>query len=74
MSGEALDAPFQELKYAYNSGNKKYARWMLSATPYACASSHTQLAHSPKPLWELKAKDLSGSEFERADFLFATQT
>jgi len=73
LSGEALDSHFQELKYAYNSGNKKYARWMLSATPYACASCHTQIAHSPKPLWELNEKDLSGSVFEKADFLFATR-
>ena len=41
LSGEAIDAHFNELKYAFASGNKKYARWMLSATPYACASCHT---------------------------------
>lgn len=73
MSSDAIDSHFNELKYAFKSGNKKYARWMLSATPYACASCHTQLPNSPKPLWELKETDLAGTPFERADFLYATR-
>ena len=73
VSGQALDNHLRTAKSVFKSGQKEYARWMLQATPMACASCHTQLPEAPKPLWGLDAKDFKGSDFERAEFLFGTR-
>jgi hypothetical protein len=73
LSGEALNAHIQQLLKVYKGGNPSYARWMLAATPFACASCHTQLPESPKPLWNITADQIEGNPFEKAEFLFATR-
>jgi tetratricopeptide (TPR) repeat protein len=73
ISGRVLDEHIQETARVFKAGNKKYARWMLYSTPAACISCHTQGGESAKPLWMLKADQVSGTDFERAEFLFATR-
>ena len=73
ISGRALDEHFKQIDSVFRSGNKSYARWMLSATPYACASCHTQLPNAPAPLWEIDGPQIDGGPKENADFLFATR-
>lgn len=73
ISGTALQNHFKDLKRTYNWGNLEYSRRMIAATPMACASCHTQLPNSPKPLWEISGKDVMGSPIEKADLLFATR-
>lgn len=73
LSGEALNQHIQQLLKVYKSGNPSYARWMLAATPFACASCHTQLPESPQPLWNLTEDQIQGNPLEKAEFLFATR-
>jgi hypothetical protein len=72
LSGEALNNHIQQLRKIYSSNNNSYARWMLAATPFACMSCHSQLPRSAKPLWNLEADSLKGSEVQKAEFLFST--
>jgi hypothetical protein len=73
LSGEALHRHLQTARSVFKSGQRGYARWMLAATPQACASCHTQRPQSPATLWAAVPQDFSGTPFERAEFLFATR-
>jgi hypothetical protein len=73
VSGASLNSHVQEMTKSFKNGNKKYARWMLASTPFACISCHTQGTRSQVELWNVQADDLKGSPFDRAEFLFATR-
>lgn len=73
LTGKALENHFTNARQLFRVGQKQYARWMLESVPTACASCHTQLPEAPKPLWGLDESNFQGTDFEKAEFLFATR-
>ncbi len=73
ITGSALNRHFQEMRSSFQNGDRRYARWMLSATPYACASCHTQGKGDPVDLFTFSPNDVTGNALEKADLLFATR-
>lgn len=51
--------------------SKTYSRYLLRATLDGCASCHAQVKGSDKPLFYFESKDLSGTDLQKAEFLFA---
>lgn len=73
VSAEALHHHLTEMEKAYSQGDRKYARWMMQATPMICMSCHNQEGLSAGGLWDLSAEVLKGTDFENAEIMFATR-
>jgi hypothetical protein len=73
FSGQVLEESISEIANVYRTGNKDYARWQLGSVISVCMSCHTQMPAANKSFDGFKNLEIFVSEFDRADFLFATR-
>jgi len=73
ISALLLEEELQEAASSYRKSNFSYSRRMLNQSLYGCGSCHMQITPSGNPQWKFEASKIKGSEFERAEFLFATR-
>ncbi|MCM2353135.1 MAG: hypothetical protein NDI63_05910 [Pseudobdellovibrio sp.] len=73
LSRDVLVKHIHETEKIYLEGNKNYARWMLNSTIYVCMSCHTQTPSSDKRFFLTKDSENYFSQFEQAEFLFASK-
>lgn len=74
FSRQILENHIAETERVFRLGLKPYARWQLASTVNVCMSCHTQ-----SPISSVAFKDFNNfktfsSEFDQAEFLFATQS
>jgi hypothetical protein len=70
-----LQNHLEETKKTFASGNKDYARWMLTSTTTACLACHSQLPDDQRNKWiggGWSALTTKAVTFEDAQFAFAT--
>lgn len=51
--------------------SRTYSRYLLNSTLTACSTCHAQLPQQGHPLFRFDADSLKGSDFQRAEFLYA---
>jgi hypothetical protein len=73
FSRQVLQDHIAETERVYRLGNKYYARWMMNSTLSVCMSCHTQLPTASRRFEQLGAATVFPSQFEKAEFLFATR-
>ncbi|MES2800964.1 MAG: hypothetical protein V4654_00600 [Bdellovibrionota bacterium] len=73
FSLQVLDNHISETEKVFRSGNKTFARWMLNSTMSVCMSCHSQMPTQKRSFFEFEKPESYFSEFEQAEFLFATR-
>jgi len=73
ISAELLTEELQGASKSFTNGNLGYARRSLRSTLDVCSSCHSQVPQSPAAGWKFDEKSLKGSDFQKAEFLFATR-
>jgi tetratricopeptide (TPR) repeat protein len=73
FSRQVLENHISETENVFKSGNKAYARWMLNSTMSVCMSCHSQMPGPNRSFFEFEKPESYFSEFEQAEFLFATR-
>jgi len=65
-----LQDHLRDAESSFRAGNKNFSRRMLFATLGACGSCHAQVEEKEQQ-WRFDAKQLGGTTFEKAEFLYA---
>lgn len=73
FSRQTLEDHVTETERVFRLGNKAYARWMTNSTLGICMSCHTQMPTSGRNFSVFMKSDYITSEFDRAEFMFATK-
>lgn len=73
FSQQVLENHIAETEKIFKGGNKNFARWMLNSTMSVCMSCHAQMPGPSKTFFEFEQPQNYYSEFEQAEFLFATR-
>lgn len=73
FSRQVLESHISETEKVFQSGNKAFARWMLNSTMSVCMSCHSQMPGPNRSFFEFEKPESYFSEFEQAEFLFATR-
>lgn len=73
ISLQTMQRHLSDLDSAFSSGRKEYARRMLTASLDGCSSCHTQVPGGENRGWAFKTNELSGTAFDKAEFLFAVR-
>jgi hypothetical protein len=73
FSREVLEDHIHETERVFRLGNKSYARWMMNSTLGVCMSCHTQVPTTDREFTVFLRSDYFTSEFDKADFMFATK-
>lgn len=72
FSQRVLENHIQETARVFDKGNKNFSRWMLNSTLSVCMSCHSQMPSGNRTFFEFTKQESYFSEFEQAEFLFAT--
>jgi len=70
---DILPQHLSELSGTFKSGDKERARGMLNATLDGCSTCHSQLKAKHANLWKFNPDTIKGTNFEKAEFLFAVR-
>lgn len=73
FSHQVLEKHISETEKVFHTGNKAFARWMLNSTMSVCMSCHSQMPTAKRSFFEFEKSESYFSEFEQAEFLFATK-
>ncbi len=74
FSRHVLEDHIVDTERMFRLGNKSYARWQLTATASVCMSCHTQIPTASRSSFdEFGSLKIFSSEFDKAEFLFATR-
>jgi|GEM_PF-5944165 len=73
ISAELLEDRLQQAAKSFKEGKTAYAQRMLRESLTGCSSCHIQVVTKSSPSWVFKKEQLSGTDYERAAFLYATR-
>lgn len=73
FSRQVLENHISETEKVFQTGNKPFARWMLNSTMSVCMSCHVQMPAPKRNIFEFEKTENYFSDFEQAEFLFATR-
>ncbi len=73
FSWHVLENHIAETERVYHSGNKSYARWMMSSTISVCMTCHTQIPAASRSLKKFEEFSSFATPSDKADFYFATR-
>lgn len=74
FSRQVLEDRIVDTERVFRLGRKTYARWQLNSVVNVCMSCHTQLPSTNRVFNSFKDATLFTSDFDRAEFLFATRS
>ncbi len=73
FSRHVLEDHITDTERVFRLGSKSYARWKLKSTVSVCMSCHSQVPTANRSFGEFGNSKMFSSEFDQAEFLFATR-